>query len=310
MVSLVYDPSVSSPMNVAVFLSGRGTNFRELYREQNRLEQLSVPRYGRISFVFSDKPDCAGLVIARDMVPYTKTIDSRKFNQGLEIEKPADIPLDHPARIAFDALSIHMMEQILIPDLVCLAGYERWLSPYFVERYRNRILNVHPGDSSKGYIGLGEIPTANAILAGEEHTRSTIFLVDESKDGGPVLVQSHPVPILDNSNLIEVAEIGNIQRYARQNDFRTVRDFRSAIREEPGVQSYLESLLIISRRHQDKMKRLGDWPSYKFAVHHLIAQGRVSVDGRDVYVDGHKLPPYGFRLDEHQEEFERSGIVI
>jgi len=309
MSNLIYDPSISSPMNVAVFLSGRGTNFRELYREQNRLEGLSVPRYGRISFVFSDKPDCEGLATAKGLI-LTKTIDSRKFNQGLEIKRLADIPLDHPARISFDALSIHMMEQILIPDLVCLAGYERWLSPYFVDRYRSRILNVHPGDTSKGYIGLEEIPTANAILAGEEHTRSTIFLVDESKDGGPVLVQSHPIPIYDNSNNIEVIEIGSIKRYAQQNGFHTVRDFRNAVKEETGVQSYLDSLLIISRRHQEKMKEQGDWPSYKFAVHHLVAQGRVAVDGRDVYVDGNKLPPYGFRLDEHHEEFERSGITI
>lgn len=308
MPNLVYDPSVRLPMNVAVFLSGSGTNFEALYNEQKRLESGNT-LYGRINFVFSDVPECRGVSTAKGLDIPTKVIDAKAFNQELEINR--SLSLDDPARVAFDALSIYLMEQqIDRPDLICLAGYERWLSPYFVERYRNRILNVHPGDSSKGYIGLGEIPTANAILAGEDYTRSTIFFVDESKDGGPVLVQSHPIPIFDNRNLIETIEIGSLQRYAQQNGFHNVKDFRNAMKEEPGVGSYLDSLLIISRRHQNKMKQLGDWPSYKFAVHHLIAQGRIAIDGRDVYVDGSKLPPYGFRLDEHQDEFEKSGIVI
>jgi hypothetical protein len=46
----------------------------------------------------------------------------------------------------------------------------------------------------------------------------------------------------------------------------------------------------------DTLKVKGDWEIYPFAVHDLIAQGRVAVDGRTVYVDGKQLPEYGYRL--------------
>ena len=49
---------------------------------------------------------------------------------------------------------------------------------------------------------------------------------------------------------------------------------------------------------QEKLKITGDWEIYPFAVHRLIAPGRVEVDGRTVYVDGRKLPEYGYRIDD------------
>jgi len=61
-----------------------------------------------------------------------------------------------------------------------------------VEQYYPHILNVHPGDTTKGYDGLYWIPTAKAILAGDDSIRSTLFIVDKGEDTGPVLVQSFP----------------------------------------------------------------------------------------------------------------------
>ena len=48
---------------------------------------------------------------------------------------------------------------------------------------------------------------------------------------------------------------------------------------------------------QEALKVAGDWKIYPFAVHHLIARGRVKIDGRTVYVDGIKMPEYGHRLE-------------
>lgn len=303
--SLIYDPSTHSPMNVAVFLSGSGTNFEALYNEQKRLESLGSPRYGRISFIFTDIPECRGANTARRLDIPTKVIDVKLFNQELGVNEI--LSTDSPARVGFDALSIYLMEQVLQPDLICLAGYERWLSPYFVERYRNRILNVHSGDTSKGYIGLGEKAVADAILAGEETTRSTIFFVDESKDMGSVLVQSHPIPVFTQDNKDDLEQA---LKYVSNNRLTNVREFQRASKEDEEANRWLQTLLKLSKEVQGRMKEKGDWPSYKFAVHHLIAQGRVAIDGRTTFVDGVKLPPYGFRLDERQEEFERSGILV
>ncbi len=301
----IYNPSTNSHMSVAVFLSGSGTNFEALYNEQKRLEKLGYVRHGRIDFVFTDVPECRGVKIADKFGIPTRKLSSEKiFKEFLGLTKAT---IDGGERAAFDILSLQLMEDTCQPDLICLAGYERWLSPYFVQEYRNKILNAHPGDSSRGYIGLAEVPTANAILNGEGYTRSTIFLVNESKDGGHILVQSHPIHIFTDENS---RNLEYVKKYAQQNGLFNVGDFKKIAKEEVEAKEKLDLLLRISREHQSRMKERGDWPSYKFAVHHLIAQGRVSIDGRDVYIDGNKLPSYGFRLDEHQDEFERSGIII
>jgi len=77
------------------------------------------------------------------------------------------------------------------PDLVCLAGYMRVLSPGFVARYRGRILNVHPSLLPK-YRGL--LPQRRALEAGETVSGCTVHVVDEGTDTGSVVVQ-RTVPV-------------------------------------------------------------------------------------------------------------------
>ena len=55
----------------------------------------------------------------------------------------------------------------------------------------------------------------------------------------------------------------------------------------------------VCRNLQDALKVAGDWKIYPFAVHNLIAPGRVQMDGRTIYVDGKEMPEYGYRIDEY-----------
>ena len=79
-------------------------------------------------------------------------------------------------------------------DLVCLAGYMRLLSPYFVQAYRNRILNIHPS-LLPCFPGLDA--QRQALAHGVKWSGCTVHFVDETLDGGPIIAQ-RVVPVLDD----------------------------------------------------------------------------------------------------------------
>jgi phosphoribosylglycinamide formyltransferase-1 len=79
-------------------------------------------------------------------------------------------------------------------DIVCLAGYMRLLSRYFLDSYRNRILNIHPS-LLPAFPGLDV--HARALQQGVKWSGCTVHFVDETLDGGPIIAQKH-VPVLDD----------------------------------------------------------------------------------------------------------------
>jgi hypothetical protein len=160
-----------------------------------------------------------------------------------------------------------------------------------VNRYFPRILNVHPADARK-YVGLGWIPTAKAILAHEKSVKSTVFMVDQSDDGGPILIQSASLPLSRwDSDLREV------RRFSEKTGARTLKDFREAAEREGNT--LYQSLRTVSGDIQEALKVEGDWKIYPFAVHGLIAKGRVALDGRTVFIDGVQMPPEGWQVDTY-----------
>ncbi|MDD5082557.1 MAG: formyltransferase family protein, partial [Dehalococcoidales bacterium] len=187
---LIYDPVKSgSRMTIAVFVSGSGTNYREIVARGRDHSYI----------VFTNRPGCGAVAIARENkhevielshLPYLKDV-SHKY-------PPGNVPRNCPERVKYEQDVCRLLESRVQrePDLICLAGYDQWLSDWMVDRYYPRILNVHPGDTTKGYFGLYWVPSAKAILAGDEIVRSTLFLVDKGEDSGPILVQSRPVNII------------------------------------------------------------------------------------------------------------------
>ena len=176
------------------------------------------------------------------------------------------------------------------------------LADFMVDKYYPRILNVHPGDTTKGYDGLHWVPSAKAILAGDEVIRSTLFFVDKGEDTGPVLVQSKPLNIEQTIDKLtlggrkELSEgLHKITSFATIHDIRTMK----TLRRKRGKNCF-RMMELICKNLQEALKVAGDWKIYPFAVHDLIAQGRVQVDGRTVYVDGKKMPEYGYRMDEYE----------
>ena len=295
MKQLVYDPiKCGVRMTIACFVSGSGTNYREIVARNVNQHYI----------VFTNRTGCGAVALARankhevvelTHIPYLK--DARKRHGS------GNIPRNCPERVEYEQALCALIENRIggKPDLVCLAGYDQWLSDFIVDKYYPRILNVHPGDTTKGYDGLHWVPSAKAIIAGDEVIRSSLFFVDKGEDTGPVLVQSGPVNILQTIDKLasegrqELSQgLRQITGYVTTRGIENYEDFQRQAGPE-----LLDMMETICKDLQEALKVAGDWKIYPFAVHDLIARGRVQIDGNTVYVDDKEMPEYGYRIDEH-----------
>ena len=283
MKELVYDPS-DGEMTIACFVSGSGTNYERIFERDPDKKYV----------VCSNVSGCKGVEKAVIHGNPIAVLDSRKY--FWDRFESVNVPRKGPERDEFDQKLCEYMEAPINgqPHLICLAGYDLWISDWMVDKYQPRILNVHPGDITKGYIGLGWVPSAYAILAGEDSVRSTVFFVDKGDDTGPILVQSKPVPVSQKGWEKKLFEIRD---FASKQGTKTIKEFKETATNE-GEYTLPESLKDISIKLQESLKVAGDWEIYPFAVHDLIANGRVALDDRTVYIDGNPMPEYGYRMDE------------
>lgn len=159
-----------APCRVAVLISGRGSNLRALIASQ---------RPGRsydITLVISNRVQALGLTIADQAGIPNLVIDHKAFD-GRE---PFERALDH----ALNEAEI---------QLVCLGGFMRVLTPWFVERWQDRLLNIHPS-LLPAFKGLDT--HARALDAGVRVHGCTVHLVRPELDDGPIIVQG-VVPVIE-----------------------------------------------------------------------------------------------------------------
>lgn len=160
-----------SPTRVAVLISGRGSNLGAL------LDAAEAPGFpARIALVLSNRPDAAGLELAARRGVTAHCIDHRAFGRE---------------RGAHEA-AIHAMLLEHETELVCLAGYMRLLTPFLVDAWAGRMLNVHPS-LLPAFPGLDT--HGRALAAGVKLHGCTVHLVTEQMDAGPILAQA-AVPVL------------------------------------------------------------------------------------------------------------------
>ena len=139
-----------------------------------------------IALVLSNRPDAGGLAIARDKGVAVAAVDHRPFGKDREAHERA-----------VDAmLREHGIE------VVALAGYMRLLTPWLVQRWAGRMLNIHPSLLPK-YPGLDT--HARALAAGDLEAGCTVHLVTEGVDEGPVLAQA-AVPMLADDTPASLAQ--------------------------------------------------------------------------------------------------------
>ncbi len=157
--------------NLGILLSGRGSNFEAIARN---VAAGKIP--AKIAVVVSNREEAPGLARAREMGLTARFIPSK----GKERE-------------AYDRDVVAALEEAQV-DLVCLAGFMRILSPYFIRAFPRRILNIHPA-LLPAFPGLDA--QKQALEYGAKFSGCTVHIVDEGVDTGPIVCQA-VVPVLDD----------------------------------------------------------------------------------------------------------------
>ncbi len=160
--------------SLGILLSGRGSNFVAI---ADSIDAGRIPD-ARIAVVVSNKADAAGIATARQ--------------RGL---KAAVIPSKGRPRAEHDREVVAALKQHGV-DLVCLAGYMRLLSPWFVQQFPQQILNIHPS-LLPAFPGLEA--QEQAFAYGVKVSGCTVHFVDEELDHGAIIVQK-TVPVLDTDD--------------------------------------------------------------------------------------------------------------
>jgi phosphoribosylglycinamide formyltransferase-1 len=175
----VVNYDLSRMHSLGILLSGRGSNFVAI---ADSIDAGRIPD-ARISIVISNNADAPGIVAARQRGLMALVIPSKGRPRG-----------EHEREVVA-ALTQHEI------DLVCLAGYMRLLSPWFVQQFPHRILNIHPS-LLPAFPGLEA--QEQAFAYGVKVSGCTVHFVDEELDHGAIIVQK-AIPVHDSDDEHSVA---------------------------------------------------------------------------------------------------------
>ena len=167
---------LTGSINVGVFISGRGSNLKELikYTKKNNTNW-------KIKLVISNKKGAKGLTYAKK---------NKIINYAIEKKKPH-----------FEKKALSYLKKNKI-NLLCLAGFMRILSKEFIQKYKFKIINIHPSLLPK-YKGLNT--HERAIKAGDKYAGSTVHYVTAKLDSGKKILQKK-IKILKTDNVNSLAK--------------------------------------------------------------------------------------------------------
>ena len=156
--------------NLAILISGRGSNMESILKS---IKKNKIPINPKI--VISNKKEAKGLEIAKRFGVETCVIESKSFRGN---------------RWEYDKKIISVLNKNKINSrsgLICLAGFMRIISPQFVKKFRNRIMNIHPA-ILPAFPGLNS--QKQALDYGSKFSGCTVHFVDSGVDTGPIILQA------------------------------------------------------------------------------------------------------------------------
>ena len=194
-------------LNIAVLISGRGSNLQAL------IDGCATPDFpAQIGLVISNTPDAAGLERARKAGFAAEIVNHR----------------DHAGREGFEAALDKSLTRAGI-ELICLAGFMRLLTPGFVDRWADRLINIHPS-LLPAYKGLDT--HARVLADGVRFTGCTVHFVRAEMDHGPVILQA-AVPVhCDDDEASLAARVLAAEHRCYPRALRLIADGRVEITDE------------------------------------------------------------------------------
>jgi phosphoribosylglycinamide formyltransferase-1 len=156
--------------NLAILISGRGSNMEAILKS---IKRKKIPINPKV--VISNNPDAVGLKIAQKLGVKTEVIESAILKGD---------------RWKYDKKIVSVLTKYDVTPkngLICLAGFMRIISPQFIRKYKNRIMNIHPA-LLPSFPGLHA--QKQAVKYGAKYSGCTVHFVDEGVDTGPVIVQA------------------------------------------------------------------------------------------------------------------------
>lgn len=258
----IYQYSKEKPMQVVVFGSGSGTNLEALLRAQRELRSQSGKPLFEIKALFTDRQCRFHEIAERERLPlihHSFVTFSKEYG--------SEDYLNPELRIAYDEKNAELLkacaeENRFSIDLIFLAGYMRLLFPPLLGSFPNKILNVHPADltlkdelGKRKYVGANAV--IDALMNGETKTRSSVILIEEDVNSGPILVSGPWLPYTEGSPVT----------YKR------------------------------ASQHQDKQKTFSDWRVCIKAVELIAEGRFSISEDRSIHFDNQLLGPGGYTLD-------------
>lgn len=169
-------------LRIAIFISGRGSNMKAI------IEASKDPDFpAQIVLVLSNNELAAGISYAKSQNIPTKVVNHQDFQKS------------HDPRLAFDKKVDQEISDFKI-DLICLAGFMRILSGWFVKKWQGKLINIHPSllPEFKGAKAIEDAFNANV-----QKTGCTVHFVNEKIDDGPIILQAE-VEINKNDTIIDL----------------------------------------------------------------------------------------------------------
>lgn len=270
MLKKIYQPR-DSPANVAVFMSGSGTNAVNLIEAQQKLERNGGSPF-KISLIVTDNGNVGNnswKIAEKFGLSYPIYLDFKKF---MRLNRELGAPLDRTPY--YDAIlgNSGFLEKKI--DFIALAGYELIVTEPLLSTFADRVLNVHPADLSLRRVDGKPVYTGNkavldAILAGEQVIRSSTHIVVAGVDEGSVLMVSEPVKV----TLPDGMSLAKLKRA-----------------------DHAEIAKGVAKQHQNILKGVGDWRIYPLTLE-WMARGLFERDEKGVLHLVSMPIPNGFKFD-------------